>query len=255
MWSTSPRPAAPAGGDAAAQQASGGMRHRAASTLCHYRAVVWLICATVNVVRFKSSRREVADEQVRTRRARRCGWRPGPRSCSFATGISKATVLVSPGSSSTRERLQFAVGPAVGGHDVAATCDLHAGALAGVGEVISARTVSVSAKVPSALLRRRWSVRRMRTSCSSGLRRTRTPDPGGRRTGRRAGRESGCRPTGSWPAWRGKVIGSRPTGCQAKDDFGDSLAATHARVRRPQDGTGAGFGSLTRLANAVLPPR
>ena len=49
--------------------------------LCYYPAIVRLTHATVNVVRFRSSRRE---------------------DLKFATGISKMTVLVSPGSSATR---------------------------------------------------------------------------------------------------------------------------------------------------------
>ena len=41
---------------------------------------------------------------------------------------------------------------------------------------------------------------------------------------------------------------------QTQDDFGDGLAAAHARVRRPQDGAGAGFRVADALGeHAILP--
>ena len=70
--------------------------------LCYYPAIVRLTHATVNVVRFRSSRREEWPMSSSNSPGSTMRLASGSTIVQFATGISKVTVLVSPGSSATR---------------------------------------------------------------------------------------------------------------------------------------------------------
>ena len=150
------------------------------------------------------------------------------------------------------ERLQFAVGPAVGGHDVAdvGLHDLHAGALAGVGEgdfgAYSVGFGKGAVGIACAAHDGRFAVCERRVAQAFAERERRILGEVGVPVAVLAANLVVVDRQLARVAWEGDRQSARRVG-QAKDDFGDGLAAAHARVRRPQDRTGAGFGVVDAL--------
>ena len=157
------------------------------------------------------------------------------------------------------ERLQFAVGPAVGGHDVAdvGLHDLHAGALAGVGEgdfgTYGVGFGECAVGVACAARNGRFAVCERRVAQAFAERERRILGEVGVPVAVLAANLVVVDRQLARVAREGDRQSARRAG-QAQDYFGDGLTAAHARVRRPQDGAGAGFRVADALGeHAVLP--